>query len=51
MNIAFLHTSKAHINPFEKLIKLINNTIKTKHYVNDELLKHALLEGKTNLVV
>ena len=48
MNIAFLHTSKAHINPFEKLIKLINNTIKTKHYVNDELLTYALLEGKAN---
>ena len=46
MDIAFLHTSKTHVDRFEKIIKLVNNTIKTKHYVNEDLLKHTLLTGK-----
>lgn len=50
MDIAFLHTSKTHVDRFEKIIKLVNNTIKTKHYVNEDLLKHTLLTGKVNTV-
>lgn len=44
--ITFLHTSKTHINRFEKLVKRLNNKIKTKHFVNESLLQSSLKSGK-----
>ena len=46
--IAFLHTSKVHIERFEKLVKKYNKEIEIKHYVNEELLEYALLNGKVD---
>ncbi len=46
--IAFLHTSKIHINRFEELLKSIDNNIPTKHFVNEEILESAITNGKTD---
>ncbi|MEW4924930.1 hypothetical protein [Algibacter sp. 2305UL17-15] len=46
--IAFLHTSKVHIERFEALVRKYNKAIETKHYVNKELLDNALLNGVTD---
>ena len=47
MKITFLHTSKSHIKRFNQIINEIDNTIETKHFVNEELLETAL---KTNQI-
>lgn len=46
--IAFLHTSKIHINRFEELVNLIDKNIPTKHFVNEKLLESAIKNGKTD---
>ncbi len=40
--IAFLHTSKIHINRFENLVRKFDKKINVKHYVNNDLLVYAL---------
>ncbi len=45
--IAFLHTSKVHIDRFETLVRQFNPHIETKHFVNKTLLDHALAHGET----
>lgn len=46
--IAFLHTSKIHIERFEKLVRKFDKDVITKHFVNEKLLEKALLNGKTD---
>ncbi len=46
--IAFLHTAKVHIDRFENIVKSIDNTLPTTHYVNDALLEKAFADGKTD---
>lgn len=46
--IAFLHTTNTLVERFEKLVRKYNPTIPIKHYVNENLLKNALKEGKTD---
>ena len=46
--IAFLHTSKIHIDRFEKLVNSIDKSIPTKHFVNEEILELAITNGKTD---
>ena len=46
--IAFLHTSKVHIDRFEALVKKFNPSIETKHFVNKTLLDNALNNGHTD---
>lgn len=43
--IAFLHTSNVHIDRFEKLVRQFDTEIKTRHFVNEGLLKTALEKG------
>lgn len=40
--IAFLHTSNIHIDRFEKLVRQFDTVVKTRHFVNKDLLKFAL---------
>lgn len=44
--IAFLHTSKIHIERFEDLVRKFDKDVTTKHFVNEELLEKALINGK-----
>tara|TARA_B100000809_G_C15092612_1_gene513791 strand:+ start:977 stop:1594 length:618 start_codon:yes stop_codon:yes gene_type:complete len=46
--IAFLHTSKVHVDRFEKLVQLIDGNRTTKHYVQEDLLEYALTNERTN---
>lgn len=46
--IAFLHTNKVHIERFEALVKQFNPAIKTKHFVNKDILDDALATGETD---
>lgn len=46
--IAFLHTSKVLVERFEKLVKKYNTEITIKHYVNEELLENALMNGEVD---
>jgi hypothetical protein len=46
--IAFLHTSKVHIDRFEALVRQFNPDIETKHFVNKTLLDNALANGTTD---
>ena len=46
--IAFLHTSEAHIDKFERLVRQQNPEIPIQHFVNKELLDIALTHGKTD---
>ncbi len=46
--IAFLHTSPAHIDTFERLVRKFDKEIKIAHFVNEQLLKSALSSGKTD---
>ncbi|MGL1886283.1 MAG: hypothetical protein OCD76_07190, partial [Reichenbachiella sp.] len=48
--ISFLHTSKVHIDRFESLVRLHDQEVVTKHYVNAALLDTALSSGKTDSV-
>lgn len=43
--IAFLHTSKVHIDRFENLVRKFDQTITIKHYVNEDLLSYAFKNG------
>lgn len=47
--LAFLHTSPIHIRRFEDLVKKHNNTITTKHFVNEDLLKNSLATGTLDI--
>lgn len=46
--ITFLHTTSTLVERFEKLVRKYHPNIPIKHYVNEDLLKNALLEGKTD---
>lgn len=46
--IAFLHTSKIHIDKFENLVRKFNSEIPIKHYVNEDILNFALKKGITD---
>ncbi len=48
--IAFLHTSKIHIDKFERLVKKNNPKISIKHVVNEDLLSYAIKKGSTDSV-
>ena len=48
MKIAFLHTSKSHINLFSEIVKKVNPAIKMTHYVNEELLEFSKKTGEAN---
>lgn len=45
MKITFLHTSKSHVNRFEKIVKAIDKNIEIEHFVNEEILETALKTG------
>jgi len=47
--LAFLHTSPIHIERFENLVRKYNNTISTKHFVNEALLKESSSTGLLDL--
>lgn len=46
--IAFLHTSQAHITRFSELSNNHHLGFEVQHYVNEELLKTALANGKVD---
>lgn len=46
--IAFLHTSDIHIAKFDALVKKYNSNIEIRHFVNEDILKSALENGKTD---
>jgi len=48
--IAFLHTSKVHIDRFENLVRKHNSTIEIQHHVNKSLLDSALTIGKADTI-
>ena len=48
--ISFLHTSKIHIERFENLVRKFDKHIPIKHYVNEDLLNYAFVNGKTDLI-
>ena len=48
MVIAFLHTSKFHVDRFEKIFDEVVGQYSVKHFVNEGLLEYALNNGMTN---
>ncbi len=46
--IAFLHTSKIHVERFENLVRRFDKNSIMQHFVNEELLENALKNGKTD---
>jgi len=46
MTIALLHTSESHIKRFNKIIQKIDDSVKLKHYVKEDLLTIAQQTGK-----
>lgn len=48
--IAFLHTSRTHVDRFENLVRKFNSEIVTQHFVNEKLLQKTLVTGTLDLV-
>lgn len=46
--IAFLHTSRIHIERFENLVRKFDKEVGIKHFVNEGLLDYAMSAGKTD---
>ena len=44
--IAFLQTSKIHIDRFEALVRLHDQDVVTKHFLNANILETVLSSGK-----
>jgi hypothetical protein len=46
--ITFLHTAKANVKRFEDLVRKYDEQVEIRHFVNEELLRYALAEGKAD---
>lgn len=46
--ITFLHTAKANVKRFEDLVRKYDQDVEIRHFVNEELLRRALAEGKAD---
>lgn len=46
--ITFLHTAQANVKRFDDLVRKYDPDIEIRHFVNEDLLRFALTDGKAN---
>jgi hypothetical protein len=46
--ITFLHTTRVNVQRFEDLVRKYDPCIEIRHYVNEDLLQYALIQGKAD---